>query len=331
MNSIAILGAGTWGIALARMLKNTNKEVTVWSALPDEIEKLKKTSRHPKLPNVSLPLGIEYTTDIESASENKDIIMFAVPSVFVRQTAKKCKPYIKDNQIIVDVAKGIESDTLMTLTEVINDEIKNPTVKYVALSGPTHAEEVSIDMPTTIVSACKDIEIAKIVQSFFSSSFMRVYTNTDIKGIEICGAMKNIIALATGISRGLGYGDNATAALITRGLAELSRLGNAMGCSPDTFSGLTGMGDLIVTCTSLHSRNNNAGFLIGQGLSPDEAVKKVGMVVEGINALPAAIKLGKKYNVDLPIINAVNNVVNGIVSPRVAVNSLLNREPKPEV
>ena len=160
---------------------------------------------------------------------------------------------------------------------------------------------------------------------------MRVYTNTDIKGIEICGAMKNIIALATGISRGLGYGDNATAALITRGLAELSRLGNAMGCSPDTFSGLTGMGDLIVTCTSLHSRNNNAGFLIGQGLSPDEAVKKVGMVVEGINALPAAIKLGKKYNVDLPIINAVNNVVNGTVSPRVAVNSLLNREPKPEV
>lgn len=185
MNSIAILGAGTWGIALAKMLKNTNKEVTVWSALPDEIEQLKKTSRHPKLPNVSLPLGIEYTTDIKSAIENKDIIMFAVPSVFVRQTAKKCKPYIKDNQIIVDVAKGIESDTLMTLTEVINDEIKNPTVKYVALSGPTHAEEVSIDMPTTIVSACKDIEIAKIVQCFFSSSFMRAYTNTDIKGIEI--------------------------------------------------------------------------------------------------------------------------------------------------
>ena len=167
MNSIAILGAGTWGIALAKMLKNTNKEVTVWSALPDEIEKLKKTSRHPKLPNVSLPLGIEYTADIKSAIENKDIIMFAVPSVFVRQTAKKCKPYIKDNQIIVDVAKGIEPDTLMTLTEVINDEIKNPTVKYVALSGPTHAEEVSIDMPTTIVSACKDIEIAKIVQCFY--------------------------------------------------------------------------------------------------------------------------------------------------------------------
>ncbi len=331
MKSIAILGAGTWGIALAKMLKNTGKQVTVWSALPNEIEELKKTNIHPKLPNVKLPLGIDYTADLEDALNDKDIIMFAVPSVFVRDTAKKCKNYIKDNQIIVDVAKGIESDTLMTLTQVINDEIKNDTVKYAALSGPTHAEEVSLDMPTTIVSACSDIEVAKLVQDFFSSSFMRVYTNTDIKGIEICGALKNIIALATGISRGLGYGDNATAALITRGLAELSRLGKAVGCSPYTFSGLTGMGDLIVTCTSLHSRNNNAGFLIGQGFSVNEAVKKVGMVVEGINALPAAVKLAKKYGVDMPIIFAVNEVVNGNESPQNAVNSLLNRELKAEV
>lgn len=331
MKSIAILGAGTWGIALAKMLKNTGKQVTVWSALPNEIEELKKTNIHPKLPNVKLPLGIDYTADLEDALNDKDIIMFAVPSVFVRDTAKKCKNYIKDNQIIVDVAKGIESDTLMTLTQVINDEIKNDTVKYAALSGPTHAEEVSLDMPTTIVSACSDIEVAKLVQDFFSSSFMRVYTNTDIKGIEICGALKNIIALATGISRGLGYGDNATAALITRGLAELSRLGKAVGCSPYTFSGLTGMGDLIVTCTSLHSRNNNAGFLIGQGFSVNEAVKKVGMVVEGINALPAAVKLAKKNGVDMPIIFAVNEVVNGNESPQNAVNSLLNRELKAEV
>ena len=280
---------------------------------------------------VLIPKGIEYTTDIKLAVENKDIIMFAVPSVFVRQTARKCKDYIKDNQIIVDVAKGIEPDTLFTLTQVIDDEIKNKTVKYVALSGPTHAEEVSRDMPTTIVSACQDIEVGKLVQEFFSSSFMRVYTNTDIKGIEICGALKNIIALATGISRGLGYGDNATAALVTRGLAELSRLGTAIGCSPYTFSGLTGMGDLIVTCTSIHSRNNNAGFLIGQGMSPDEAVKKVGMVVEGINAIPAALKLADKYNVDLPIIFAVNDIINGDVSPQYAVNSLFNRELKAEV
>ncbi len=331
MKSIAILGAGTWGIALAKMLENTGKEVTVWSALPNEIEELKKTNIHPKLPNVKLPLGIDYTADLEYALNDKDIIMFAVPSVFVRDTAKKCKKYIKDNQIIVDVAKGIESDTLMTLTQVIDDEIQNDTVKYVALSGPTHAEEVSLDMPTTIVSACSDIEVAKLVQEFFSSSFMRVYTNTDIKGIEICGALKNIIALATGISRGLGYGDNATAALITRGLAELSRLGKAVGCSPYTFSGLTGMGDLIVTCTSVHSRNNNAGFLIGQGMSVSEAVKKVGMVVEGINALPAAVNLAKKYGVDMPIIFAVNEVVNGNESPQNAVNSLLNRELKTEV
>ncbi len=331
MKSIAILGAGTWGIALAKMLKITGKIVSVWSALPNEIAELNKTNIHPKLPNVKLPLGIDYTADLEDALNDKDIIMFAVPSVFVRDTAKKCKNYIKDNQIIVDVAKGIESDTLMTLTQVINDEINNDTVKYAALSGPTHAEEVSLDMPTTIVSACSDIEVAKLVQDFFSSSFMRVYTNTDIKGIEICGALKNIIALATGISRGLGYGDNATAALITRGLAELSRLGKAVGCSPYTFSGLTGMGDLIVTCTSLHSRNNNAGFLIGQGLSVNEAVKKVGMVVEGINALPAAVKLAKKYGVDMPIIFAVNEVVNGNESPQNAVNSLLNRELKAEV
>ncbi len=331
MKSIAILGAGTWGIALAKMLKNTGKDVTVWSALPNEIEELKRTNIHPKLPKASLPLGIDYTTDLEYALSDKDIIMFAVPSVFVRSTAEKCKPYIKDNQIIVDVAKGIESDTLMTLTEVIDDVLQNKTVKYVALSGPTHAEEVSLDMPTTIVSACENLETAKLVQSFFSSSFMRVYTNTDIKGIEICGALKNIIALATGISHGLGYGDNATAALITRGLAELSRLGKAVGCSPYTFSGLTGMGDLIVTCTSSHSRNNNAGFLIGQGVPIDEAVKKVGMVVEGINALPAAVKLAKKYGVDMPIVFAVNEVVSGNESPQNAVNALLNRELKPEV
>jgi len=269
--------------------------------------------------------AIKQYLGVDSVDELRDMISLE----YKRNLA--IEDYIKDNQIIVDVAKGIEPDTLFTLTQVIDDEIKNKTVKYVALSGPTHAEEVSRDMPTTIVSACQDIEVAKLVQEFFSSSFMRVYTNTDIKGIEICGALKNIIALATGISRGLGYGDNATAALVTRGLAELSRLGTAIGCSPYTFSGLTGMGDLIVTCTSIHSRNNNAGFLIGQGMSPDEAVKKVGMVVEGINAIPAALKLADKYNVDLPIIFAVNDIINGDVSPQYAVNSLFNRELKAEV
>lgn len=331
MNSIGILGAGTWGIALAKMLFNTGRNVTVWSALKDEIEILKNTNRHPKLKDITLPAGIGYTCDIKEACENKDIIMFAVPSVFIRSTARQIKPYISDGQIIVDVAKGIEPETLMTLTQVIADELDNKSVKLVALSGPTHAEEVSSDLPTTIVSACEDIRTAEYVQRFFSSPFMRVYTNTDIHGIEICGALKNIIALATGISGGLGYGDNARAAIITRGLAELSRLGEKIGCSPFTFSGLTGMGDLIVTCTSMHSRNNRAGYFIGKGFSAADAVKKVGMVVEGINALPAAVSLAKKYNVDMPIVFAVNDVVNNGVNPVDSVNSLINRELKTEV
>lgn len=331
MEKIGVLGAGTWGMALARMLYGTGKEVTVWSALPDEIEQLKKTNQCPKLPQMVLPEGIRYTTSLEEACKEKDIILFAVPSVFVRNTAKAAKPFIKDGQIIVDVAKGIESETLMTLTEVIKDELANDSVKLVALSGPTHAEEVAVDMPTTIVSACEDSKVAEYVQEFFSSSFMRVYVNTDVRGIEICGALKNIMALATGISCGLGYGDNAKAAIITRGLAEMTRLGEKLGCDPQTFSGLTGMGDLIVTCTSEHSRNNRAGRLIGRGLSPEEAKKEVGMVVEGIYALPAAIKLAKKYEVDMPIITAVNHIVNGGKQPLEEVNQLLSRELKSEL
>lgn len=331
MNKIGILGAGTWGIALAKMLCNTGKEVTVWSALEDEITFLKKENHHPKFPHTDLPAGIRYTYRIEDACRDKDIIMFAVSSVFVRQTAAKIKPFIKDDQIIVDVAKGIEPDTLMTLTEVIADELGNSGVRLVALSGPTHAEEVIRDMPTTIVSACEDMDTAAYVQRFFSSPFMRVYTNTDVRGIEICGAMKNIIALATGISSGLGYGDNARAALITRGLAELSRLGEKTGSSPHTFSGLAGMGDLIVTCTSMHSRNNRAGYLIGQGLKPDKAIKQVGMVVEGINALPAAVSLAEKYKVEMPIVFAVNDIVNHGMKPLDAVNALLGRKLKNEV
>lgn len=331
MNKIGILGAGTWGIALARMLCNTGKEVTVWSAIEEEITLLKETNRHPKLPKMELPKKIKYTNNIEEVCCEQDIIMFAVPSVFIRDTARRIKPYIKDNQIIADVSKGIEPDTLMTLTQVIADEIKNDSVKMVVLSGPTHAEEVAFDIPTAIVCACEDIETATFVQQFFSSSFMRVYTNTDVHGIEICGALKNVIALATGASCGLGYGDNAKAALITRGLAEISRLGEKVGCSPYTFSGLAGMGDLIVTCTSMHSRNNKAGFLIGKGMSPANAIKEVGMVVEGINALPAAVKLAEQNNVDMPIIFAVNDVVNNGKKPSDAVNELLNRELKHEI
>lgn len=329
--SVGVLGAGTWGMALARMLCNTGKDVTVWSALEAEIKELKETNVHPKLPYMELPAEMKYTTSIEEVCKDKDILLFAVPSVFVRSTARIARPYVKDGQIIVDVAKGIEPETLKTLTEVIADELQNDTIRLVALSGPTHAEEVARDLPTTIVSACEDEKTAEYVQHFFSSPFMRVYTNKDIYGVEICGAMKNVIALASGISNGLGYGDNARAALITRGLAELSRLGSRIGCTPETFSGLAGMGDLIVTCTSEHSRNNQCGYLLGQGMKASEAVEKVGMVVEGINALPAAMEFAKRYEVELPIAEAVNAVVNEGVDPKEAVNALLNRELKTEV
>ncbi len=329
MLSVAILGAGTWGIALARMLSLCGKQVTVWSAFESEIQNLSLTRKHPKLEKMCIPENICFTGNIEQACGGKDVIVFAVPSPFVRTTAAKAAPFVKKEQIIVDVAKGIEANTLMTLTEVIHDEIKTE-VKIAALSGPTHAEEVAIDLPTTIVSACEDIQTAEFVQKVFTSPFMRVYTNSDKKGVEICGALKNIIALAAGISKGLGYGDNAKAAIITRGIAEISRLGIAMGCNRQTFSGLAGLGDLVVTCTSEHSRNHQAGVLLGQGYSAQQAVEKVGMVVEGINTLPAALQLSKLYSVELPIVYSVNEIVNHGLEPRLAVNALMDRKLKKE-
>jgi glycerol-3-phosphate dehydrogenase (NAD(P)+) len=335
MKKISVLGAGTWGIALARMLANTNNDVTVWSALPKEIDFLSENHRHPNLKDSVIPSSITFTKDIELACKDKDIIIFAVASIYVRQTAREVARYITDNQIIIDVAKGIEDNTLLMMTEVIEQELKeyNPNSKsnIVALSGPTHAEEVALDLPTTIVSASKNPDSAKLVQDVFTNTCMRVYTNDDVKGVELCGALKNIIALACGVSSGLGYGDNATAAIITRGIAEISRLGLAMGCNMQTFLGLAGIGDLIVTATSEHSRNNRAGHLIGEGVPPQEAISKVGMVVEGVNALPAAIELANKYDVDMPIVFMVNAVINESVSPTLAVNTLMNRAKKPEM
>ena len=331
MSKIGVLGAGTWGMALARMLYNSGHEVAVWSAIEKEIEEFSQTRRHPNLPEMAIPDGIVFTKNMELACRNQDILLFAVPSVFVRTTARKAAPYIADGQIIVDVAKGIETDTLMTMTQVIEDELDNPTVKLVALSGPTHAEEVARDLPTTIVSACEDATAAAFVQQVFSNSCMRVYTNDDVLGVELCGAMKNIIALASGVATGLGYGDNTKAALITRGIAEISRLGMAMGCKEQTFGGLAGVGDLIVTATSLHSRNNRCGMLLGQGLSVEEAVKKVGMVVEGLNALPAALRLKEKYAVKMPIVNAVDALVNHGAAPAETVRMLMERDMKPEL
>lgn len=326
---IAVVGAGTWGMALTRMLSNSGHEVTVWSALPAEIEELEKTRRQKNLPNMEIPEKVVFTKNLEQACLEKDILLFAVPSVFVRSTAKKASTIVPEGQIIVDVAKGIEPDTLMTMSEVISSEI--PQAKVVALSGPTHAEEVAKDLPTTIVAAYEDISVAEVVQNIFTNPVMRVYTNSDVKGVELCGALKNIIALAAGISAGLGYGDNTKAALITRGLAEIERLGVKMGCLPETFSGLAGMGDLIVTATSKHSRNNRCGYLIGQGYDAKEAVKQVGMVVEGINALPAALKLADKYGVEMPITQAVDVIVNHGGDPKDALHGLMGRESKTEL
>ena len=329
MKKIGVLGAGTWGMALARMLSVEGHSVTVWSAVEREIDEFSVSRRHPNLPGMEIPVEIEFTKNIQQVCQGQDVLLFAVPSVFVRATSRAAAPFVAEGQVIVDVAKGIEPDTLMTMSQVIESEI--PGAVVVALSGPTHAEEVALGLPTTIVSACRDMAAAELVQQVFTSHCMRVYTNDDVLGVELCGAMKNVIALAAGVATGLGYGDNAKAALITRGIAEISRLGMAMGCKEQTFGGLAGVGDLIVTATSAHSRNNRCGQLMGQGLSPKEATEKVGMVVEGLNALPAAIKLKEKYGVEMPIVETVDALVSGGAAPGDTVRMLMQRGQKPEL
>ena len=332
---IGVLGAGTWGMALGRLLANKGMDVIMWSAIQKEVEDYAALRVHPNLPGMTIPSSIVFTGEIEEACRDRDLIVFAVPSVFVRSTVAAASGYIPDGQLIVDVAKGMEPDTLMSMTEILRDELgkdgKHGGVRLVALSGPTHAEEVALDLPTTIVSACEDIEAAKAVQDIFMTGRMRVYTNTDVRGVELCGAMKNIMALAAGISNGLGFGDNTKAAIITRGMAEITRLGAAMGCAKETFAGLAGIGDLIVTATSSHSRNNRCGMLLGQGVKPEQAVKEIGMVVEGINALPAAMQLSSKYGVDMPIAKGVNAIVNEGADPVDILNELMERDKKTEV
>lgn len=327
--SVGILGAGTWGIALARLLANAGHGVTVWSRAT--VDALLKTNAHPKLPQAKLPETIAYTKSISDALRGAEAVVFAVPSVAIRETARAARPYIEDSALVIDASKGIEASTLLTLTEVIEDELKNPALSYVALSGPTHAEEVALDLPTTVVAASENPDAARKAQELFRTPRMRVYANPDRKGVEIAGALKNIIALAAGISDGLGFGDNAKAALITRGLAELARMGEKLGCNPSTFAGLAGVGDLVVTATSRHSRNCRCGFLIGSGLAPDKAAQEVGMVVEGINALPAAIRLARINEVETPIIDAVDAIVFRGEDPALAVEKLFNRDQKEEL
>lgn len=329
MARISVIGGGSWGIALAVLLHKNGHMVTVWSALESEITMLKEKHEHKMLPGVRLPEEMLFTTDDREAVEEKDLLVMAVASAYTRATSKRLSALIADGQTIVNVAKGIEETTLLTLSEVIEQEI--PQAKIAVLSGPTHAEEVSRGLPTTIVAAAKSKSTAEYVQNLFMNEVFRVYVSPDVLGVEIGGALKNVVALAAGIADGLGYGDNTKAALITRGSTEIGRLGMAMGGRFETFAGLTGIGDLIVTCASMHSRNRRAGILIGKGYSCEAAMKEVQMVVEGVYSAKAAMKLAEKYHVQLPIIEQVNAVLFEGRSAAQAVRDLMLRDKKMEL
>lgn len=329
MAKVSIIGAGSWGLGLAILLNNNGHGVKVWSVFPEEIEELKVTRENKKcLPGVKIPETIEFTADTEYAVTTADVIVMAVASPYTRSTSKIIAPFVKKGQYIVNVGKGIEEDSLLTLCQIIEEEISNVTVAV--LSGPSHAEEVGRGIPTTCVIGTHKKKDAEYLQNIFMSDVFRVYTSPDMLGICIGGALKNVIALAAGIADGLGYGDNTKAALITRGIAEIARLGIAMGADAITFTGLSGIGDLIVTCASMHSRNRRAGILIGKGYTKDEAMKEVQMVVEGVFSAKAALQLAKKYNVEMPIVEQVNEVLFDDKSPADAVRELMLRDKKIE-
>ncbi|HJC37855.1 MAG TPA: NAD(P)H-dependent glycerol-3-phosphate dehydrogenase [Candidatus Mediterraneibacter faecigallinarum] len=329
MANVGVIGAGSWGTALSVLLHDNGHSVTVWSIDESEVKMLDEKREHLlKLPGVKLPGDMVFTGDLEKAIQGKDFLVLAVPSVYTRSTARSMKPYVADGQIIVDVAKGIEESTLKTLSQQIEEEI--PQADVAVLSGPSHAEEVGRKLPTTCVIGAKTRKTAEYLQSMFISKVFRVYTSPDILGIELGGSLKNVIALAAGIADGLGYGDNTKAALITRGIAEIARLGVKMGGKIESFIGLTGIGDLIVTCASVHSRNRKAGYLIGQGRSMQEAMDEVKMVVEGVYSAKAAAKLAEQYDVSMPIVEEVNAVLFDGKDPARAVDDLMQRESKSE-
>lgn len=329
MAKIGMIGAGSWGIALSVLLNGNGHQVTVWSILKEEILMLKENHEHKdKLPGVILDQKILFTNELREAVSDKDILVLAVPSPYVRSTSKMLNEVVKEGQIIVNVAKGIEESTLMTLSQVIEEEI--PAAEVAVLSGPSHAEEVGRKIPTTIVVGARKKATAEYLQNIFMSEVFRVYISPDVLGIELGAALKNVVALAAGIADGLGYGDNTKAALITRGITEIARLGTAMGGKFETFCGLSGIGDLIVTCASMHSRNRRAGILIGQGKTMDEAMKEVKMVVEGVYSAKAAMGLAKKYQVQLPIIEQVNLVLFENKPASEAMKDLMTRDKKIE-
>lgn len=327
--NILIIGSGSWGIALACLLNKNKHNVKIWSRSDDEIRQindLHKIERY--LPEITIPSEVTAYANIQEAIKDSEMIILAVPSTAIRECSAMLKQYIED-QIIVNVAKGIEESTFKRLSEVIKEEVGDK--KIATLSGPSHAEEVSKFIPTVVAVASENKEVRNIVADVFRNEFFRVYPNEDLIGVEVGGALKNVIALCAGISDGLGFGDNTKAGLVTRGLAEITRLGVAMGGKQETFSGLTGLGDLFVTCASSHSRNHRAGELIGKGISPEEAVKKVNMVVEGVNTAKAGKKLGIKYGIELPIIDQAYEVLFEGKNPREAVLDLMMRDKKEEV
>lgn len=329
MAKIGVLGAGSWGTALACLLHSNRHEVTIWSIIEEEVTMLRTKRQHEsKLPGVILPEEIRITNDLKEAMADRDVLVLAVPSPFTRSTSHSMRPYLREGQIVVNVAKGVEEKTLYTLTDIVEEEL--PGVNAAVLSGPSHAEEVGKGLLTTCVVGAHDRETAEYLQNIFMNPVFRVYTSPDMLGIELGGALKNVIALAAGIADGLGYGDNTKAALITRGITEITRLGVAMGGKMETFFGLTGIGDLIVTCASVHSRNRKAGYLMGKGYTMQEAMDEVQMVVEGVYSAKAAMGLAKKYGVELPIIEQVNQVLFEDKSAADAVRELMLRDKKPE-
>lgn len=328
MRKIAVIGSGSWGIALSVYLASQGNKVNVWSFSEEEINLINNEKKCKFLPNITLPENIYATSDFKEVIDDAEIILHVTPSKFVRNTIQQYKQYVKENQPIIMCSKGFEPVTELTLDEVIKQEI--PNAKCGVLSGPSHAEEVSINVPTALVIASEHEDVILKIREIFKSNIIRIYSSKDVKGVEIGGALKNIIAFCAGIAVGLNLGDNTFAALATRGLVEITRLGTAMGAEEKTFYGLTGLGDLIVTCGSVHSRNRRAGEMIGKGFTIEEARKEIGMTIESVDNIDVAYSLSKKYNVEMPIVNAVYNVLYNGLDSKEAVNQLMTRELKDE-
>lgn len=329
-DKILVLGGGSWGTSLSVLLAKNNKDVYLWVRNNEQLNQMKTNKENKRyLPDIHIPENLKLINNYKEIIKESDIVVLAIPSQNIRELLNNIKDLLNNKTIIVNLSKGIERSSLKTISEVCFEII--PQNPYVVLSGPSHAEEVAKDLPTTIVAASIKKEYSEHIQEVFNSKTLRVYTNDDVKGVEIGGALKNVIAIASGISDGLGYGDNTKAALMNRGIIEISRLANKIGANKITFLGLSGIGDLIVTCTSMHSRNRRAGILIGQGKTVDEAVKEVGMVVEGIYTTEAAYKLSKKYNVEMPIVEELYNIIYKGKKARESVDRLMSRDKKDEL